>query len=323
MGNMVGQEDDYFCRWIHLDPWNQSEHAAALFKTAGDVRFGSEFISDAAFKRTEYYDGLARHTDSGHKLFLKVCDGNDPYSSAVHLALSRSFKHAPFDEQDKKALRWLWPKLRQAAQDSWTLRVVSRSTHLIEGAIDQDPSPIWILRACGHIDFANRAVQDVMSHAPWLRTHHGKLVRIGTLDQTALLGHVASRRANAYPDALQTSVVGQGGQVRLIRIRVSALEQAPLYRAVWPKAVALLRLDMSSAETDGPAHCVQQFISVYELSAALGDVLGLLVLGKTPQQIADVRNVSVGTVRSQIAELREHTGTRRTTDLVRLALTYC
>lgn len=319
MGNMVGQEDDYFCRWIHLDPWNQSEHAAALFKTAGDVRFGSEFISDAAFKRTEYYDGIARHTDSGHKLFLKVCDGNDPYSSAVHLALSRSFKQAPFDAQDKRALSWLWLKLRQAAQDSWTLRVVSRRAHLIEGAIDPDPSPIWIVRACGHIDFANRAALALMAHASWIGTRHGKLVCIGALDPAALLGPLLHRRPDAYPDALQTSV-GQGDQVRVVRIRTTSLEHAPLYRVVWPKAAALLRLDMSSAETDGPTHRVQQFITAYNLPAALGDVLGLLVLGKTPQAIADARNVAVGTVRSQIADLRARTGTSRTTDLVRLVL---
>ncbi|MCP5787374.1 hypothetical protein NL329_31130, partial [Klebsiella pneumoniae] len=65
-----------------------------------------------------------------------------------------------------------------------------------------------------------------------------------------------------------------------------------------------------------------QFIAAYDLPAALGDVLGHLVLGKTPQAIADVRDVSVGTVRSQIVELRERTGTRRTTDLVRLVLTH-
>lgn len=319
MGNMVGQEDDYFCRWIHLDPWNQSEHAATLFKAAGDVRFGSEFISDAAFKRTEYYDGLARHTDSGHKLFLKVCDGNDPYSSAVHLALSRSFKQAPFDEQDKTALRWLWPKLRQAAQDSWTLRVVSRRAHLIEGAIDQDPSPTWIVRACGHIDFANRAALSLMAHAPWIGTRHGKLVRFGTLDQAALLGPLLHRRPDAYPDALQTSV-GQGEQVRSVRIQANSIEHAPLYRALWPQATGLLRLHMERSEDDGIAYRLQQVIQVYDLSVALGEVLGQLVLGQTPQQIAAIRQVKIGTIRSQIAELRARMGTSRTTDLVRLVL---
>lgn len=319
MGNMVGQEDDYFCRWIHLDPWNQSEHAAALFKTAGDVRFGSEFISDAAFKRTEYYDGLARHTDSGHKLFLKVCDGNDPYSSAVHLALSRSFKHAPFEEQDKTALRWLWPKLRQAAQDSWTLHVVSRRAHLIEGAIDQDPSPIWIVRACGHIDFANRAALALMAHAPWIGTRHGKLVRVGALDQTALLQLLKPRALHAIPSTLMISAA-EDARVRSVRIQANPIEQAPLYRALWPQATGLLRLHMERSEDDGIAYRLQQVIQLYDLSAALGEVLGQLVLGQTPQRIAAIRQVKIGTIRSQIAELRARTGASRTTDLVRLVL---
>lgn len=319
MGNMVGQEDDYFRRWIHLDPWNQSEHAANLFKAAGDVRFGSEFITDVDFRRTEYYDGLARHTDSGHKLFLKVCDSLDPYSSTVHLALSRSFKQDPFDEQHKKALKWLWPGLRQAAHDCWALRVMSKHVHLVVDLVNQDPSPVWILRACGHIDFANSAALALMAHSPWIGTRHGKLVRVGTLDQTALLWPLSPERSNAIPSSLMTSVA-KGGQVRSIRIQANSIEQAPLYRALWPLATGLMRLHMERSEDDGIAYRLQQVIQTYDLSVALGEVLDQLVRGHAPQQIATTRNVAVGTVRSQIAELRARTGTSRTTDLVRLVL---
>ena len=57
---------------------------------------------------------------------------------------------------------------------------------------------------------------------------------------------------------------------------------------------------------------------LYGLTAAETEVANGLLTGYAPEAIAGLRNVSVGTVRSQIKSLLSKTGTRRQADLLRL-----
>jgi DNA-binding NarL/FixJ family response regulator len=59
---------------------------------------------------------------------------------------------------------------------------------------------------------------------------------------------------------------------------------------------------------------------LYGLTSAEIAVMGAIVSGFSIQEIADLRHVSVNTIRQQLKELLAKTGSHRQTDLVRLAL---
>ena len=60
---------------------------------------------------------------------------------------------------------------------------------------------------------------------------------------------------------------------------------------------------------------------LYKLTPAEAEVLRLLVDGHATDELAEMRNVSLHTVRTQIKSVLAKTGTRKRPDLVRLALT--
>jgi len=59
---------------------------------------------------------------------------------------------------------------------------------------------------------------------------------------------------------------------------------------------------------------------LYNLTSAEGEICAYLTDGLKPSEIAETRNVALGTVRSQIRALLEKTNTNSQLDLVRLAL---
>jgi len=60
--------------------------------------------------------------------------------------------------------------------------------------------------------------------------------------------------------------------------------------------------------------------TIFRLTGAESDICRMLAEGFRPSDIADSRNVSEGTVRSQIRSLFEKTKTNSQLDIVRLAL---
>jgi DNA-binding CsgD family transcriptional regulator len=69
---------------------------------------------------------------------------------------------------------------------------------------------------------------------------------------------------------------------------------------------------------DQPRASADTLNALYGLTPAETTIANGLLSGLSPQEIADQRRVSIGTVRDQLKSLLSKTGTRRQSDLVRI-----
>lgn len=97
------------------------------------------------------------------------------------------------------------------------------------------------------------------------------------------------------------------------RALIEAVEAAAEDGALWPRVFSLLREYGAplGAHVEAPAR---------RLTQAERSVLGYLVAGRTPGEIAVLEGVAISTVRTHVARLHEKFGASRTLDVVRMAI---
>ena len=98
--------------------------------------------------------------------------------------------------------------------------------------------------------------------------------------------------------------------------RLTPLKEA----AIWPlsnRAHYLLLIEKNQEIKQETLHA---FCAVFNLTASEQQILLGLMQDDTPEEIARTLSVSLATIRSHIQNIRQKTGVRRITELVRMAL---
>lgn len=319
-GTMVPGADVYWSLWVRHDPWNLAAVGTDLFQKAGEIRTGREFLSDEDYRRSPYYEGIGRQRDSGHKLFLKICDAADPLAPVTHLTLSRSFRQEPFGNTERAMLRRLWPHLRHSVQTQALLGRVQHAQHVAESALHQLPYPCWVLRADGSVDFANRLAEAAMQANAWLCTVAGRLVRLADLDAAALRALVAAAAAGTGGHQLVAYADRRTGQLCRAAVRIAPIAESPLYATTWPHAHALLLLELPVPLSEDGDWINSHVAPYYGLTPNERRTLEMLAMGQSVAGIAQALNITEATVRTHLRGLREKTGRRSQAALVRLGL---
>lgn len=317
-GSMVQNQQAYFDHWVLLDPWTKAINERGLFQKAGEALFSQELISPADYARTPYFDGHGRQHDSGHKLFLKVCDDQDPVAPVTHLTLTRSLQQEPFGDAERALVERLWPHLRQAIQAYTVLRQVQATQRLAESHLDHWPLPCWVVRADGWIEFANQAALAQLRTAPWVRVATGRLSRIGTLATASLTALVQQASSGVGAQTTLAYPVAAGQHLARASLRAVPIKGAPLFATMWPQAAALIVLEL---ERHDDRDWIRSHLAPhYKLTDMECRVLEHLAGGQEPGAIGERLGISVVTVRTHLRALREKTDRRSQVELVRLAL---
>lgn len=276
-------------------------------------------MPDDALRRTAYFEEFSRNHDSGHKLFLKVCDAADPVAPVTHLTLSRSFAQEAFGAEAKRLIKRLWPQLRQAVRAHGLLQAVSHVGHLAEAGLGELPHPCWVLRADQRVDFANKAADAATRSGDGVATTGDRLVRIGDLDEGGLRSAIEGARLGQGHHGLVAYQARRGATLGRATVHVLPIHASPFYAATWPHAVALLLLELPPAPDDS-VWIGTHLAPHYHLTPSECRVLELLVAGRSVPSIADALGVSTVTVKTHLRGLRDKTGRRTQADLVRLGL---
>jgi DNA-binding CsgD family transcriptional regulator/PAS domain-containing protein len=318
-GNMVAGAKAYFQHWIHHDPWNAALRGSGRFARAGEVIVGEEIVPGAAFRETAYYVDHARRYDSGHKLFLKVCDENDPMAPVTNLSLSRSFRQDNYDETDVSLVRALWPHLKSSLQAFSMLRRTSVAAALAEGSLGVVHLPCFVLRSDGQVEYMNHAAERLLQ-AGHARVADGRrLVGLGSL-HAGVLELMLSRSARGVVArsmaALFTAPSHLSGRAI---VWAQPIRQAATYALQWPLASTLFMVEMAEP-SDDQAWIAGQVAPHFQLTPAETRVLQILTSGHDVAEIAAALGISVLTVRAHLRSLREKTGRSSQVALVRLGL---
>jgi len=315
VGTFSGLERAYFDHWIHRDPWNLAARGTTLFQRAGEIRLGTDFLSDDAFRLTDYYNEHARRSDSGHKLFLKVCDKGEPVAPETNLTLSRAFSQAPFGQPEKTIVSRLWPHLQRALR----LQVHFGNTALIrqvsEDSVAALQVPCLILRADGRVEYASPAAEGLLRTTAWLSVLNGRLKRVGNLDD-AQLCRVLTQAAEGRTAEATFAFRGTDQHLCAASLLAAPLANSALFNIAWPHAHVLVTLKI-------PVHLGRRDWSfdITALSRQQQTVLSQLADGRNIPEIATALGISPATVKKHLANISARTGCSSQVDLVRMALT--
>lgn len=181
------------------------------------------------------------------------------------------------------------------------------SQALMAHILDELDVGVVVTDAAGHVRFANRSALRVCDRGAPCRIVQGIVKPAHEHEELAFAR--ALRQAADGRRSLMT--MEDGGTTRFMAF-------VPVRDDGHAEPGVLLLL--GRAQVCG-ALSVQFFARQYGVTTAESAVLSALCNGKSPRSIAEQRGIAVSTVRTQITRIRQKTGARSITDLLRVAST--
>ena len=207
-------------------------------------------------------------------------------------------------------LTMLLPHIQNALKIQQALGVFQDRAQTAESMLDASPTASFLLSASGRVLHMNKAAQQLAIDRDRLLERGGRILP-SRLERKAewidLIGAAAGNRDHSGG----AMMLERGPGKRPLQVLVSPFHS--------DKRKQSGRVLVLATEPDRPVHFPDTVLrQLYGVTAAETEVANGLLTGFAPEGIADIRGVSVGTVRSQIKSLLSKTNTRRQADLLRL-----
>jgi DNA-binding CsgD family transcriptional regulator len=302
----------YFSHGLKVNPFHNwgFTTASALGTRASYpvVTSGEEIISRQELVKSAYYHECMREYDLQHVSYARLtnCD-------AIGIGFSRDGISGPFDAEELKLIERLLPHLERALQLRRQMSTIASRPDHGRAALEALPGYTMIVAADMRILFANMAaINKAATASCGLR-----VVRSGPMPGSSSFLTAAHRDDNRTLAALVLAAAsGRSGGAMRVRSTATASLSTGLAVVVSPvpdclvsatgadprmqlaKGVALVTArDISARQS--PAHG-EMLRSLFDLSRAEADVAMTLIGGRSAEDVARCRDVSLGTVRSQI-----------------------
>jgi PAS domain-containing protein len=316
-------ETIYLAYYHQLNPYfgrARRDFANARTQHLTTVKFGPELVPEQAFLHSEFYCDYARHHERRHLLA-----GMIGLSEVMPVGLFRADDAEPFGPPEHRLLQTVLPHLQRALQLRARLGQDSQAAWATRAALDALPLGVAIVDAGLRIHFANEAGRREFARADFglraLRSgpHAGSGVYLAASakdDATALRRLVAS------------AVAGHaGGSMRVVNPDMSscAVLVSPAPRGLSTDhampddggladnlAMIVVR-DLGCVASPSP----DMLCEVFGFSRAEADVAAALSGGASAEDVAQQRQVSLATVRSQIRSILGKSGSENLRDFER------
>jgi DNA-binding CsgD family transcriptional regulator/PAS domain-containing protein len=291
-----------------LDPW-----AALASRTPRlQALVGPELVPQRVVLASEFYNDWGAQFGVCHVVGA-VVPLDARATATLGLALERPCAADAFTEADRQRLNVVLPHLQRAVQLRRRLGHLEAQAQVGFAALDALPLGVVVAAADGAIVFANTAAEGLARRDEGLRLG-GRLSGLGAVQP------LEAQRLRGLVYAVTHGEAG--GMLRITRRTQPPLAVlvAPLPTRLHP-AMALapsLALVLITDPANGPVLTAQALQQLFALTAAEASVALALAAGRSAEDIAAEREVSLPTVRTQIRQILEKTGARHLRDLVRL-----
>lgn len=288
-----------------------------LFEIAPRMRPGfvvtnGDVVDEAAFRRTEFYNGWARPQALCCPATVVLHRSGDTYCP---LTLVRPDGAGDVAGSDLVWLRALAPQLVRAMAITAELENRAIDHHLLDEAAVSGHLGMMVLDARGCVLHANGRAEQVLQGGLGLKSASGVLKGTTWLAERLLAGCV--ERASA------TRMLS--GEVRLdiegrppLLIKVIPIPESSAFSRLSPnRAATLVVIRQPPLDFDGRVAFLSQ---VYGLTMAERRVLTGLAEGKTLKLLAVDLHVSIATVRTHLRRVFLKTATSRQSQLISLVL---
>jgi len=263
------------------------------------------------------YRYLEEHAGVFRRMIARLND-NQSWFDAIAFQFDSSITHIP--AATKIAAAGLLPHIAKAFELSRTYRLLREQYQAVLGALNHVQIGICIALPDGTVIVKNDEAVRVLEQGDGLSLgNRGRLICQDPILQSKLNRGISNTALTA---------AGAAGASEFLLAVSRPSGQPPVLLEVSPLRDSLNELDrgLSGAlvsiidpERSSPIGSVR-LATAYKLTDAESAVCRFLIDGWTNQDIADSRNVSIETVKSQVASISQKTGTRRRADLIRLAV---
>ena len=298
-----GITDDQHARFMELglaehDVWTQAIAAPAQFDRAV---LCERHIDADRFRQTVFYNELFRPFGDDTARCLGVVLRRE--EGFMSLGLHRAYGQRPFDEQEAHIVDGLTPHLRRLSDIRSRLGAADRRLAVLKAALDETPGALLILGGDGRLRHANAKAERLLG------------TRSGLLFQAGRVLPVDPAAAARFEQAVRTAATRTGDQGDAMYLRLPngaklRVIVAPLTGVV---SGALVMIDDPDQQSAGGAYIAK----LYGLTKAEAALANLLRENRSPLEIAEARNVSIATIRSQIAAIQQKVEARSLGDLLR------
>jgi len=236
--------------------------------------------------------------------------------SSLVLSVQRCSRSEPFSASEIETMRTLLPHMQRAGQLALGLRA-ARQEALLDSLATFDCGALLLDRR-GKVLRMNAKAEAIM--APGIAVRAGMLTAVGRDCDKALqklIGSVIARGPLYQAEPIGAVPIARPGKPPLL------VRGAPLARSaqdsIFRQARAVLMIVDPEAQLVPQAPVLRQ---VFGLTRAEASVAHALCTGRDIEEIAQMRGVSVGTLRNQVKTICVKTDTRRQAKLVALLLRY-
>lgn len=266
----------------------------------------SEFVSDDAYVASGFYQKMIRThgDDTGRCLgLLKPL----PRKRMLTIGIHRALRSENFTADNTAGLDRLGPHLARIAEVESRFHALQVQSTTWSQALAIMPQPALVVSPAGMVLFANRAAEALLERGDGLVISGGRLDTASVADSKRLAACLGSA-------LLRTG--SRGGAVTIARG-----EDAPPYRLI---ALPLFVAERSHALVliDDPGrprlHRADYLRALYGLTSAEAQVALLLSAGETAERIAEIRQVTVPTVKTLIQRIYRKTDVTKAVQLARL-----
>jgi DNA-binding CsgD family transcriptional regulator len=259
--------------------------------------------------RHEYFE-FARRIDIGDVIGI----GTEPHGGRrALLSLQRPLDAPGYGAEEKEVLQLLASHVALAKRvqmqlgENWSVRAE------LEAAFGKLTAPGFIVDRAARIRHVNASGEALMGRCAGMGVRHGKLVFADGKLNAAV--HAAVHNAaceHGRSSAVPIPFGKDAGEILVTPL--DARHAAAAGRSV---PLALVLVAMGPEDERSIAWRMRQ---LYQLTPAEATISAALALGKSVEEVAKAKRISLATLRSHLRSIFLKTGTRRQAELVRIAL---
>lgn len=271
--------------------------------------------SEEELRSHAFFDEFLRPL--GIEYFMSVLFETSP-DVTVTFALNRGPERQAYTQDECDLFGELIPHLRRAYEVHDRLAKAAFAEATTRTVLDGLPAAIIVVDEGARIRFANSAARQMESNSCGLSLRHGQLWAERSEDSRALREVLRDLKASFTAELV---VPGRGLSFERAGRRPLAVMVSPLANqsialgdASWQAVVFLTDPDL---RYEGTAQLLQR---IYGVTTAEGEILDELIAGRTLKEIALGRDVSEGTVRTQLKSIFAKTRTTGQSELVALVV---
>jgi len=233
-------------------------------------------------------------------------------NARLFVSLQRRTGERSFDSKCHPLLDRFARQVNIAKQTEARLAAASQMNLTLASGLDAFAVAMFIVNAKGGLRHHNRSADVLVNARAGLRLQSGHL-RLTSADAHARLLHALKTASPPECQAATFTMSSATGEA--LQVTATPLRAAHDLSATWREPFVLVIVSGTRDATSSAASSMRQ---LYNLTAAESRLVGELVEGKTLREVAELRNVSLATLRSQLKAAFSKTGSRRQVDLVRL-----